>query len=84
MHAFLRISAKSDPFFQIAKTCSKKCIYKHDDSELEIAEMACADRCVTKFMQAQNLVRIISDARVAFSLVDVYRIVMLAITHPTT
>ncbi len=33
-------------------------MYKHDDGELEIAEMACADRCVTKFMQAQNLVRI--------------------------
>jgi hypothetical protein len=34
-------------------------MYKHDDGELEIAEMACADRCVTKFMQAQNLVRML-------------------------
>ncbi len=40
----------------IAKMCARKCIYKHDDSELEVAEMACADRCVTKFLQAQNQV----------------------------
>ena len=40
----------------IAKMCARKCIYKHDDPELEVAEMACADRCVTKFLQAQNQV----------------------------
>jgi hypothetical protein len=40
----------------ISKTCARKCLYKMDDPELEVAELACTDRCVLKFLQAQNQV----------------------------
>ena len=40
----------------MAQTCHKKCIVKHFDGELQVGEMACIDRCVGKYMQAQEKV----------------------------
>jgi import inner membrane translocase subunit TIM10 len=36
----------------MANVCSKKCLVKYPNPELEIGEMTCIDRCVGKYMQA--------------------------------
>lgn len=36
--------------------CAKKCIVRYTDGELAVGEMACVDRCVGKYMQAQEKV----------------------------
>jgi import inner membrane translocase subunit TIM10 len=40
----------------MAQTCAKKCIVRYTDGELAVGEMACIDRCVGKYMQAQEKV----------------------------
>ena len=36
--------------------CSKKCVTKYPDGDLSVGEMTCVDRCVGKYMHAQELV----------------------------
>ena len=40
----------------MASTCFKKCVVKHTEGDLSVGEMACVDRCVGKYMQAQEVV----------------------------
>jgi import inner membrane translocase subunit TIM10 len=37
-------------------SCHKKCVVKHNESDLQVGEMACIDRCVGKYNQTQELV----------------------------
>lgn len=40
----------------MAKMCSKKCVTKYSDGDLAVGEMTCVDRCVGKYMHAQEIV----------------------------
>jgi hypothetical protein len=41
---------------RIVAECHQKCVPKPRDGELAIAEMACVDRCVPKFVETLALV----------------------------
>lgn len=36
--------------------CSKKCITSYNDGELNVGELACIDRCTSKYLQAHEKV----------------------------
>ena len=38
------------------QVCNKKCVVKFNEPDLQVGEMACVDRCVGKYMQAQDKV----------------------------
>ena len=40
----------------MSQTCGRKCLVRYHDGELAVGEMACIDRCVGKYMQAQEKV----------------------------
>ncbi len=40
----------------MAISCFKKCVVTQTDGELSVGEMSCTDRCVGKYMQAQEKV----------------------------
>ena len=40
----------------MSQKCAKKCIVRYNDGDLAVGEMACVDRCVGKYMQAQDKV----------------------------
>lgn len=42
--------------FRLNESCARKCIIKYTDGDLAVGEMACVDRCVGKYMQAQEKV----------------------------
>ena len=37
-------------------SCYRKCISTYHDSELNVAELSCLDRCASKYLQAQEKV----------------------------
>ena len=42
--------------------CAKKCVKRYHDGDLAVGEMACIDRCVGKYMQAQEKVGQVLDS----------------------
>ena len=47
----------TDLFNKIASSCFTKCASrKHKDQELPLGEMSCTDRCVARYLEAQERV----------------------------
>mmetsp|Transcript_10487 Transcript_10487/g.15984 ORF Transcript_10487/g.15984 Transcript_10487/m.15984 type:complete len:98 (+) Transcript_10487:91-384(+) len=46
----------TDMFNRMSSVCAKKCITKFSDSDLQVGEMTCIDRCTGKYMHAQGMV----------------------------
>jgi import inner membrane translocase subunit TIM10 len=47
----------TDLFNKIASSCFSKCAStRHKDQELPLGEMSCTDRCVSKYLEAQERV----------------------------
>jgi import inner membrane translocase subunit TIM10 len=40
----------------MTNSCSKKCVSAYTDTELNTAELACIDRCASKYLQTQEKV----------------------------
>lgn len=41
---------------RMVTSCSKKCVVRYTEGDLNVGEMACVDRCVGKYLQAQEKV----------------------------
>jgi import inner membrane translocase subunit TIM10 len=46
----------TDLFNKISAQCFNKCAGKHREQDLALGEMSCADRCVGKYLEAQEKV----------------------------
>mmetsp|Transcript_31746 Transcript_31746/g.46796 ORF Transcript_31746/g.46796 Transcript_31746/m.46796 type:complete len:102 (+) Transcript_31746:136-441(+) len=47
-------------FNRMSQTCFEKCLNrKHKEGDLALGEMSCTDRCVAKFLEAQEKVGVI-------------------------
>jgi import inner membrane translocase subunit TIM10 len=50
----------TDLFNKIAASCFQKCASrKHKETEISLGEMACTDRCVSKYLESQQRVGVI-------------------------
>ena len=46
----------ADLFNKMSITCFKKCVVRHVSPDMTVGEMSCVDRCVGKYLQAQEKV----------------------------
>ena len=43
-------------FNRLAETCFDKCVSKFSQSDLQVGELACDDRCALKYMETQTII----------------------------
>ena len=58
----LQVSAVNALHAHAVSACFAKCVPRPRDGELSIGEMACVDRCASKYVEAQELVRVELEA----------------------
>jgi import inner membrane translocase subunit TIM10 len=46
----------------MSATCFKKCVNAYNDSDLNVGEMTCTDRCISKYLQTQEKVGTVLQA----------------------
>ena len=46
----------TDLFNKMSSMCFQKCVTKYNNADLQVGEMACTDRCVSKYMLSQEVV----------------------------
>lgn len=51
----------TDFFHKMSKSCFKKCVVKQNEPDLAVGEMSCIDRCVGKYMNAQEKVGLVMN-----------------------
>lgn len=50
----------TDLFNKIASECFQKCASrKHKEPDLSLGEMTCTDRCVSKYLEGQQLIGVV-------------------------
>eukprot|EP00596_Hydrurales_sp_CCMP1899_P003175 CAMPEP_0119042916 /NCGR_PEP_ID=MMETSP1177-20130426/16271_1 /TAXON_ID=2985 /ORGANISM="Ochromonas sp, Strain CCMP1899" /LENGTH=85 /DNA_ID=CAMNT_0007010023 /DNA_START=121 /DNA_END=378 /DNA_ORIENTATION=- len=54
--AKIETETMTEMFNKMSQMCGKKCFVKYNDGDLAVGEMVCIDRCVGKYMQAQEKV----------------------------
>eukprot|EP00953_Heterococcus_sp_UTEX-ZZ885_P035515 18333-Heterococcus_DN1.PRE.2 len=54
--AKIEMSLYTDLFDKMSDICFKKCISSVHDADLSVGEMSCTDRCVVKYLKAQEVV----------------------------
>lgn len=54
--AMLDARMTADLFNRIMATCYRKCVPSYREPDLSVGEMSCTDRCVFKFIEAQQTV----------------------------
>lgn len=53
----MNVCNNADLFNKIASSCFTKCASRrHRDPDLSLGEMSCTDRCVSKYLEAQQRV----------------------------
>lgn len=54
--AKIQSETMSDCFERIISSCTAKCVPKFHSADLAIGEIQCVDRCVSKYMNAQEVI----------------------------
>ncbi|PFH33300.1 putative inner membrane translocase subunit TIM10 [Besnoitia besnoiti] len=54
--AVAEIQGFADVVARCVGTCYTRCLHRHPDASLEVAEMSCTDRCVSKYVSVHQLV----------------------------
>lgn len=54
--AKIEAEVMTEMFHKMGDTCFRKCVVRHTDGELAVGEMTCIDRCVGKYLMAQERV----------------------------
>mmetsp|Transcript_2901 Transcript_2901/g.6747 ORF Transcript_2901/g.6747 Transcript_2901/m.6747 type:complete len:103 (+) Transcript_2901:68-376(+) len=54
--AKIQAEGATDLYNRMADVCFEKCIGKYNEPDLNVGEMSCTDRCVSKFMESYKKV----------------------------
>jgi len=54
--AMFELKTISDMYQKMSAACFRKCVLSLSEAELNVGELSCTDRCVAKYLQAQEKV----------------------------
>jgi len=52
--AKLEMEGVTDMFNKMGELCFQKCLGRYNEPDLNVGEMSCTDRCVSKYMEAHR------------------------------